>query len=205
MNWFQKYGSPALYQPSILTPGAKANRFFNFLKSQNKGITAYHGSNSVGVEESKQSGYILAPMFTGNRVETGDYGGNQVFLTTSKQYAEYYANRAAYRKGSQPAIITLNIPLYAIAEVQSAIYATESSKPLHNEFMLGRRLRQIIFALDISDQQKISLLINEIQKTPAISGTGAPANELTGLNAIPFKWVTNVEILPPVEVEDDND
>ena len=86
MNWYVK-ASPSLYEPRRLNPQSKATRFFNYIKSKNINITAFHGTSKEAWLASQQKGYLLSPN-AGNIEDNEDR--KRIYENVTDENPEYY-------------------------------------------------------------------------------------------------------------------
>ena len=86
MNWYVN-ASPSLYEPRRLNPQSKATRFFNYIKSKNISITAYHGTSKEAWIASQQKGYLLSPN-AGNLEDNEER--KRIYENVTDDNAEYY-------------------------------------------------------------------------------------------------------------------
>lgn len=100
MNWFHKYSSPALLEPTrgrkISPPHGDVNsglQLFNYIKSQNIRVPMYHGTMLSRYIQAQSVGYLLGADYNkkpaNNITPTEDR--KFVFITTRRDYAEAYA------------------------------------------------------------------------------------------------------------------
>jgi hypothetical protein len=216
MNWYRKIASPALFDPKRLQapkPNNKKIRFFNYLKSLNSSIEVYHGTSKKAWMASQQAGYLLSPKVRGAKDNEGRHkedvkdqssdidlqrGMKQIFVTTVKEYADWYARSSGSMDHDGGVTLTIKLPLYALAEVQSAVFGKTG---LYNEFSLKQRIEQVIDS-DWKDELKAEFIKTEIGKKFRLGAI--KANEITTLLALPTKWVVAVNETPKAIEEKSN-
>ena len=176
MNWFKK----AYYK----TP---KQQLFDYIKQSGVTINAFHGTSKALFQDIKQKGYFKSPTVTKTeQFEERTKGLNQVFLSSSFTYATYYAVRTAQQTNSNPIIVNLIVPLYAIAEVQ---WALGISGPVYNEVDLDKKLKE--FTDQIKDMPSLS---REALKSFAhfISNQVEKSQEFTTQLILPDRFIKSV-------------
>lgn len=211
MNWFKSFkisknihASPALFELNKLKPphageiSRNVKKFFNYIKSRNITIPVYHGTNSRAWGSAQKQGYLLSPVAgkfpdTENRLNPGDEefndiatpqnaaGTKQVFFSMDKNYARDYAMR--FQDGI---LLKINLPLYAVAEVQAAL--TGQNKKIYNEQWKQNRISKIIANDEMEDNIKVNRIIHVLAESQFCE-----LNEVTSYMGLPLKWVARAE------------
>lgn len=219
MNWYVK-ASPSLYEPRRLNPQSKATRFFNYIKSKNINITAFHGTSKEAWLASQQKGYLLSPN-AGNIEDNEDR--KRIYENVTDENPEYYnrynkskeeinkiknnyngLNQIFFtpsypyaleyaEKNDNAVVLTAKIPLYAIAEIQGAI--ANSPEKIYNEQNRNNIVFNIINSNKTDENKLVAIL--ELFNPNGKSETQAYYSEFTTYNALPTKWITDVKELPP--------
>jgi ribosomal protein S18 acetylase RimI-like enzyme len=192
MNWYKhaliKTSLSRVHRPDRKNIDKKRLQLFNLLKSYNVKHTFYHGTSSKIYEDIKKTGYLFSPRALGSSDrEKRNKGLDQVFYTTSLNYARYYSKRAAQQTDSNEIILKLEIPIHLITEIKNSIlYPT---KEIYNEYNLNKIFRNILRNKD--NKKAIEEIIDNELFQPSTED-----NEFTTFFLLPSKYI--VEVFPIV-------
>lgn len=200
-------------------PDDKKTQFLNFLKSKDIKVQMFHGTSDISYMMAKKSGWFSPSTWRGThknqarfqRVDPIDQLGttkglNKLFFTKNIYTAWTYAEKEAndwntYNKKARedmgitmeakPIIIDAMIPLSYFDEIKGNIAET----PIYNEKRYDRIFNQIIDS-DKSNEEKLTMLLNEIQES------SFRRNEFSIKSALPFKREGGFEFIKTLGDED---
>jgi len=194
MNWYKKaqinkVSLSRLSKPDMEDISKDRIKLWNYLKTHNIKQTLYHGTSKYFLDNIEQSGYMMSPeAMGGKKNEKRDKGLDQVFYTSSIEYALEYSKRAYEQTHSSPVLLQLEIPLHLIHEISNAIL--HSNKYLYNEFNAPQIFRRIL--RENLNEKGIADIINS-----NIFKSKIRPNEFTTNLMLPKKYILRKIILGP--------
>ena len=147
------------------------NKFFNYIKAKNIKNLFFHGTSEVLYQKMKENGYMISPEYLNTtQYEKRNQGLDKIFFTKDIEYAGHYEQRAEEETNSKGIILTLEIPIYRISEIQAAIFDSYTYNESEGLFETGKVIQNYIPNL-INDFDKYKdELIDEIIKIINDSG-----------------------------------
>lgn len=162
-------------------------KLYNLIKSDpNAVFTFYHGTSESIWEAIQKKGYFTSPRIQNmEQRENRKRGLEEVFFTTSVDYADEYAKRAERQTKTKGIILELRIPIYYCKEVSSLILGTENVEQIYNEYKIPYKINEIIENKQIDLKQKAEAIkkffIDKIEEKSS--------DEFTIKHAVPVKFV----------------
>ena len=190
-------------------------KFFNYIKTKNIKTTFFHGTSKSLYEKMKENEYMMSPIYLkSNQYEKRDEALDKIFFTKNINVANYYKQRAEEQTNSEGTLLVLNIPIYRISEIQSAIFDSYTYNEGNSFISIKNIINKYMPDLINNFDQYKDELINEIltivnnYNHPEFTVYGMiPTNQTkSGFQYIKkadeiedeqwFKWIENEQINP---------